>query len=223
MCAKPEVVIGNNVVSDHTDVKHSCQAPLPMTDRPYHHGNLRTALLEQAARTVRQHGVDELSLRELARQVGVSHSAPRRHFADLQALHTALAEDGFVRLGDELRTAIERAGPDFAVRLRAAAAAYIRFATSEAAMLELMFATKQHENTRTLHDATDLAFAPLLELIREGQAAGVLDQGNPERVGLLLFATVQGIAALVTSGIIQTEQVDELVADANAHFLRTGL
>jgi AcrR family transcriptional regulator len=193
-----------------------------VTDRPYHHGSLRTALLEQAARTVREHGVEELSLRELARQVGVSHSAPRRHFADLQALHTALAEDGFMRLGGELRTAIEAAGPDFSARLRAAAAAYIRFATSEAALLELMFANKQHENARTLHEATERAFAPLLGLICEGQAAGVLDQGDPERVGLLLFATVQGIASLVTSGIIQAEQVDELVADANAHFLKTG-
>jgi AcrR family transcriptional regulator len=194
-----------------------------VTERPYHHGNLRTALLVQAARTVREHGVEELSLRELARQVGVSHSAPRRHFADLQALYTALAEDGFVRLGDQLRTAIQDAGPDFAARLRAAAAAYIGFATGEAALLELMFASKQHEHARTLHEATERAFAPLLELICEGQAAGVLDQGNPERVGLLLFATVQGIASLVTSGIIQPEQVDELVADANAHFLRTGL
>jgi AcrR family transcriptional regulator len=193
-----------------------------VTDRPYHHGNLRTALLEQAARTVREQGVEELSLRELARQVGVSHSAPRRHFADLQALYTALAEDGFARLGEQLRTAIQAAGPDFAARLRAAASAYICFATSEAALLELMFASKQHENAQTLHEATERAFAPLVDLICEGQAAGVLDQGNPERVGLLLFATVQGIASLVTSGIIQAEQVDELVSDASAHFLRTG-
>jgi len=202
---------------------NSGQTQRAATERPYHHGHLRTALLEQAARTVREQGVEELSLRELARQVGVSHSAPRRHFADLQALYTALAEDGFVRLGDQLRTAIEEAGPEFAARLRAAAAAYIRFATSEAALLELMFASKQHENARKLHEATERAFAPMLDLIYEGQAAGVLDQVNPERVGLLLFATVQGIASLVTSGIIQAGQVDELVSDASAHFLRTGL
>ena len=65
-----------------------------VTPRPYHHGNLRAALLESAERTLSQSGASELSLRELARQVGVSHAAPRRHFADKQALLDALAEDG---------------------------------------------------------------------------------------------------------------------------------
>ena len=53
-----------------------------MAERPYHHGNLRTALLDAAERTMRDRGVQDLSLRELARDVGVSHGAPRRHFAD---------------------------------------------------------------------------------------------------------------------------------------------
>jgi AcrR family transcriptional regulator len=193
-----------------------------VTDRPYHHGNLRTALLEQAARTVREHGADELSLRELARQVGVSHSAPRRHFADLQALRAALAEAGFVRLGAELRAAVDAAGPDFGARLQSTAAAYIRFATEEAALLELMFASKQHEQSATLHETAERAFAVMLDLIGEGQAAGVLDQGDLERVGLVLFATMQGIAALVTSGMVDADQVDELVNDANALFLRNA-
>jgi len=193
-----------------------------VTDRPYHHGNLRTALLEQAARTVREHGADELSLRELARQVGVSHSAPRRHFADLQALRAALAEAGFARLGAELSNAVDAAGPDFAGRLQATASAYIRFATDEAALLELMFASKHHEQSAKTQETAERAFAVILELIREGQAAGILDQGDPERVGKLLFATVQGIAALVMSWMVEATQVDELVSDATALFLRAA-
>ncbi len=191
-----------------------------MADRRYHHGSLRTALLQRAEQTVREHGADQLSLRELARQVGVSHSAPRRHFADLQALRTALAEAGFGRLGAELREAVDQTGPGFADRLHATAAAYVRFATRDAALLELMFASKQHEPSGRLHQASERAFAVILDLIREGQAAGVLEQGNPERVGLVLFATVQGIAALVSSGMVPAEQVDDLVSDANALFLR---
>jgi AcrR family transcriptional regulator len=171
---------------------------------------------------VREHGADGLSLRELARQVGVSHSAPRRHFADLQALRAALAEAGFVRLGAELRAAVDAAGPDFGARLRSTAAAYVRFATEEAALLELMFASKQHEQSATLHETAERAFAVMLDLIREGQAAGVLDEGDLERVGLVLFATMQGIAALVTSGMVDADQVDELVNDANALFLRSA-
>jgi AcrR family transcriptional regulator len=191
-----------------------------MSERPYHHGNLRTALLEQAERTVRERGVQALSLRELAREVGVSHGAPRRHFPDRQALLDALAEAGFERLGAELRAARERAGEDFQARLQATAAAYIRFATRDAALLELMFAGKHRDQAGALHEAAERAFAVLLELIEQGQAEGALDAGEPERVGLVLFATIQGIAALVSAGIVEAEQLDELLADAAAHFLR---
>ncbi|MEW2235322.1 helix-turn-helix domain-containing protein, partial [Streptomyces sp. NPDC024062] len=65
--------------------------------RPYHHGNLRTDLLDAAERSLRAHGAEQLSLRDLARDVGVSHAAPRRHFADRRALLDALAESGFTR------------------------------------------------------------------------------------------------------------------------------
>src|ERR1700709_1670774 len=112
------------------------------SDRPYHHGNLRTALLAAAERTVRERGVQALSLRELARDVGVSHGAPRRHFPDRQALLDALAETGFARAVAVRRRAIEGAGERFDARLQATAAAYVRFATRDPALLELMFAGK---------------------------------------------------------------------------------
>ena len=191
-----------------------------MDERPYHHGNLRTALLAQAERTVRDRGVQDLSLRELAREVGVSHGAPRRHFPDRQALLDALAETGFERLGAELRDAVERAGGDFPARLAATATAYIRFATRDPALLELMFAGKHREPAGTLHAAAERAFSVLFELIQQGQADGILESGEPERVGLVLFATVQGIAALVTGGMVDAGQLDELVDDSIAHFLR---
>ena len=83
-----------------------------------------------------------------------------------------------------------------------------------------MFAGKHREQSGALHEAADRAFSVLLELIEQGQADGALEPGEPERVGLVLFATIQGIAALVTGGMIGAEQLDELVADAIAHFLR---
>jgi AcrR family transcriptional regulator len=191
-----------------------------VSERPYHHGSLRAALLAQAERTVRERGAGALSLRELAREVGVSHAAPRRHFPDRQALLDALAETGFARLGAELRSAVEGAGERFEPRLQATAAAYVRFATRDAALLELMFAGKHREPSGALHEAAERAFSILLELIEQGQADGILEAGEPERVGLVLFATIQGIATLVTGGMVQPEQVDELVADAISHFLR---
>jgi AcrR family transcriptional regulator len=191
-----------------------------MVERPYHHGNLRTALLAQAQQTVRERGVGELSLRELARDVGVSHAAPRRHFPDRQALLDALAVAGFDRLGAELRAAMAGAGDSFQDRLQATAGAYIQFAIEDAELLDLMFAGKHRESADMLVEAADRAFAVLFELIIQGQADGALEPGDPERVGLVLFATVQGLAALVTSGMVEAAQLNWLLPDAIAHFLR---
>lgn len=193
-----------------------------MSERPYHHGNLRAALLEAAERTVRQRGVQALSLRELARDVGVSHGAPRRHFPDRQALLDALAEAGFLRLGEELARAAAAAGEEFEPRLRAVAAAYVRFATDDAALLELMFAGKHREDADAdgLREAAERAFAVMLGLIEQGQREGALPQGEPERVGLVLFATVQGIAAMITAGLVDPALREELLGDASDAFLR---
>jgi AcrR family transcriptional regulator len=191
-----------------------------MTERRYHHGNLRAALLEQAERTVRERGVSHLSLRELAREVGVSHAAPRRHFPDRQALLDALAQAGFARLGAALRAASDGTGGDFPTRLQATATAYIRFATANPALLELMFAGKHPDQSGAVSEAADAAFGLMLELIEQGQSDGFLAAGEPERVGLVLFATIQGIAALIAGGMVAPEQLDGLVADSVAHFLR---
>jgi AcrR family transcriptional regulator len=187
--------------------------------RPYHHGNLRAALLAQAGRALREQGLDGLSLRELARQVGVSHAAPRRHFADRQSLLDALAESGWVRLGAEVRAAVQRAGTDYEARLRASARAYVRFATRDAALLELMFAGGRGREIAALQEASGHAFSALVELIQEGQARDVLEPGDPERMALLLFATTQGIAALVNAGIVPPKRLDRLVSDAIGRFL----
>jgi AcrR family transcriptional regulator len=214
--------MANNVVDDNNDVNGNTlrYAAAEMTERPYHHGNLRAELLEDAQRVVRENGVDALSLRELARRAGVSHAAPRRHFADRQALLAALAEAGFARLGSELRAAAEGVEGGFDARLRAVAQAYIHFAIDDAALLELMFAGKHGPGGEALHDVAEDAMAVMLGVIAEGQAEGAIEPGEPERVGLVLFATIQGIAALIASGMVAADQLDELVGDAVSQFLR---
>lgn len=189
-----------------------------MADRPYHHGNLRAVLLDAAERTLREQGLDRLSLRELARQAGVSHAAPRRHFADRRALLDALAETGFARLGDRMRAAIEGAGPDVEAQLHAAATAYIRFAVDDGPLLDLMFANKNADPPAAPPEGALRLFGLVGELIVRGQRAGALPPGDPERLRLLLVATLQGIAALVTSGRAPAEQTGALVADAVALF-----
>jgi AcrR family transcriptional regulator len=185
------------------------------TPRPYHHGNLRSELLSCAERALREGGLAQLSLRDLARQAGVSHAAPRRHFADKQALLDALAQDGFERLGDELRTAMDAAGDGFDARLGALARAYVRFATRHAALLELMFASKHRPDaTDSLRAAGEAAFAAPLSLITEGQASGAVVADDSEAVATVAWATVQGLATIANAGLLDEAALDGLVAGA---------
>jgi AcrR family transcriptional regulator len=189
-------------------------------DRPYHHGHLRATLLAEAERTLSEDGIEALSLRELARRAGVSHAAPRRHFADRQALLDALAEAGFTRLAGEVRAAIDDADGDYPARLRAAATAYVRFAIRDAALTELMFAAKNTADSPGPREAATRLFAVIGDLIGQGQHAGTLPPGDPYRLQLLLGATLQGIATLVTSGRIPPGQAGTLITDTIALFTR---
>ena len=181
--------------------------------RPYHHGNLRAELLARAEETLAEQGVASLSLRELARQTGVSHAAPRRHFAGKQALLDALAEDGFERLRAELRDAIDAAGDDLADRLLAFARAYVRFATEHAALLELMFAGKHRPGAERLGEAARRAFAAPLALIDEGQAAGEVVPGDPDRVAIVVLSALHGLAALANNQMVDADALDEVVPE----------
>lgn len=192
-------------------------------ERPYHHGSLRDALLSVAEQTLREQGQDELSLRELAREIGVSHAAPRRHFRDRQALLDALAITGFERLGAQLEAATEAADGDFTARLRAAVVTFVRFATRDAALLELMFSTKHRDGAEDVREAAGAAFSPLPGLIEQGRAEGLLAADTSEQAGIVLLATVQGIATLINGGMVEAARLDELVDAAVEQFLRGNL
>jgi len=192
------------------------------TLRPYHHGNLRAALLDAAERALERDGARELSLRELARELRVSHSAPRRHFADKQALLDALAEGGFAQLEAALAPAGEG---DLVTRMRVLGRAYVRFAAEHAALLELMYARKHHPDAApALREGAARAFAAPLALVVDAQAAGEIVAGETQEVGRLVWATLHGIAALSASGLLGGPDVDlDAVVDGAVQRLLLGL
>ncbi|MEU3392834.1 TetR/AcrR family transcriptional regulator [Streptomyces albidoflavus] len=190
--------------------------------RPYHHGNLRADLLDAAERSLRAHGAEQLSLRDLARDVGVSHAAPRRHFADRRALLDALAESGFMRLGEELRAAVNEIDDeyDLPARLHAFASAYVRFATENAALTGLMNSSKHRPGATAVAEAAAAAFGQISELIEDGQQRGELEGDDPEETGLVIYATVLGITSMLNSGMIEAARLEGLVSTAVTQFLR---
>lgn len=186
----------------------------------YHHGDLRAALLTRAEQTLREKGLGALSLRELARDLGVSNAAPSRHFKDKQALLDALALAGFDHLIGAL-VASQQSGESFADRVRALAGAYADFAAVNAELLDMMYAAK---HASAASDALVVAGSRLgevpLALIAEGQRAGEVRAGAPESLGLVVFAAVHGYAGLVASGVIPPEMAEIGLDHVIDHLLR---
>jgi AcrR family transcriptional regulator len=193
-----------------------------MADRRYHHGDLRAALLAQAEATLRVSGVDGLSLRELAREVGVSHGAPRRHFDDKAALLEALVAEGFRRLGSELAASAETDGRAFNVVLKDVAVSYVRFAADNPALVDLMSGSRYlADASDALVRARDLSFAPVRSLVEAAQSTGDLAPGDVRRIGTLMFATLHGLATMANNKMIDPLD-DQLISDAVDSML-TGL
>lgn len=150
-----------------------------MPVRPYHHGDLRSALLASAERTLLEKGVAALSLRELARDVGVSHAAPGRHFKDKQALVDALALTGFERMTKEL-TAADTPDLPLEARLTELARTYVHFAVSNAELLEVMYSRKHDADiSEQLRAAVDGTTTQFVQVVIDAQERGEVIPGAP--------------------------------------------
>ncbi|MGW1049509.1 TetR/AcrR family transcriptional regulator [Streptomyces sp. NPDC001118] len=191
--------------------------------RPYHHGDLRAALLKSAERTLRDKGAGALSLRELARDIGVSHAAPGRHFKDKQALLDALALDGYERLNRALAAAALHPGLDFEERMTALARAYLGFAVENPELLELMFARKHDpDSSDRLAAAVDQSLGSLTRMIADAQERGEIVPGDPERITMVAAASLHGLAALIASCALDAEEAMNGLAE-HVHLLLNGL
>jgi AcrR family transcriptional regulator len=192
-----------------------------MKARPYHHGDLRSTLLALAEDTLRDRGPAELSLRELAREAGVSPAAPSRHFKTKQALLDALALDGFQRLTAALDSSLEQAGDSFGHRLAALARTYLAFATANTALLDLMYGRKHDPDaTAELVAATHRLKNLATDLIETGQRRGEVRPGQVERQSVPLLVALQGLTALALTGGFTSEQLEEGVDETIAFILR---
>jgi AcrR family transcriptional regulator len=182
--------------------------------RPYHHGNLREALLRAAEERLVADGVQDISLRELSRELGVSHTSPRRHFADKQALLDALALRGFERFDDVLARATRQRGQNFKTRLTKLARAYVGFALKHPALLNLMFEAKHRPDApRELLEASEKAFAHAHATFAEGQAAGEVVPGDPWRLSIVVFSALLGLISISTDGKFKGVSLDHLTGE----------
>lgn len=170
-------------------------------ERPYHHGDLREALLSAAEAELREKGVEGFTLRGCAKRAGVSHAAPAHHFRDANGLLTALAERGFRRFVETQRRRQAVASPEPREQYVASGLGYIDFALTEPALFRLMFSSQRIDfDQEGLHSAGEAGFN---KLVREVAAVTGHDPEREEAAMTDVVASwsiVHGLADLLQSG-----------------------
>lgn len=146
-----------------------------ITSKSYHHGNLRAELLDSAIEQLREVAVEDLSLRALARAIGVSQTAPYRHFSDKGELLAAMATRGYQNLLRALREAGETAGDCPSDQLIAFAHAYVDYAASNPQLFKLMFGPAVQPTARypELREASRETFQLVQEILHRGIELGI--------------------------------------------------
>ena len=173
---------------------------LPKTVKPYHHGDLKNALVMAGIDLLETQGLPGLSLRAIAAAVGVSHTAPKNHFGSLRGMLTAIGIEGFHRHAAFMRQGVDAASGQKA-RQQAAMEGYVRFALTHPHLFELMFSPLYCDYANTdLKQAAKASYDVLSDV-----SVGLdWDKANApdgqRRTEMMLWSLVHGYAKLRLSG-----------------------
>lgn len=169
------------------------------TQKSYHHGNLRAELLDTAIEQLREVGTEDLSLRALARAIGVSQTAPYRHFADKGELLAAMATRGYRDLLSALREAGDQAGDCPREQLAAFAHTYVNYAADNPQLFKLMFGPAVQPTRRypELRDASRDTFALVQSILQHGVDQGIFRSADDiAYLANAAWSSIYGLATL---------------------------
>jgi AcrR family transcriptional regulator len=164
--------------------------------RPYHHGDLRRALVDAAQRILEAEGPTALSLRAVAREAGVSPAAPYHHFKDKGELLDAVADEGWHRLNEVMKAAREKAGSARA-GMAALGVAYVCFARDNPALYRVMYKRSRDKEALPahLHDNDDSAYCRTRDCLVEA-GADPKDEIGLELATIAAWCAAHGLAEL---------------------------
>jgi AcrR family transcriptional regulator len=180
----------------------------------YHHGDLKNTLIDVALEHIARMGARALSLREVARSAGVSHTAAYRHFVNKESLLVAIAEQGFRLLSDALSAAIQADADDPAAALQASGVAYVEFGVRHPEHLQIMFGglIACPQDYPTLLAASKEAYELLAATVSEGLRQGRLRGAEARMVALTSWALVHGLTQLIAGGQLRSNSGQNLSA-----------
>jgi AcrR family transcriptional regulator len=173
---------------------------VPASGSPYHHGDLRAALVRAALELLEEGGATELSLRAVARRAGVAPSAPYRHYADRDALLSAVAAVGYRELAQSLGEV--HPSPTTPDDLAAVAVAYVQFALQRPALFRVMFGEPCDRDSEERIAAT-AAISAYVDAIVQRAFPGT----DPEGLSTGVWALVHGLAFLHLDGKLDNSDV----------------
>ncbi|MCE2988271.1 MAG: TetR/AcrR family transcriptional regulator [Phenylobacterium sp.] len=163
--------------------------------RPYHHGDLRRALVEAGRRLLEAEGGADLSLRAVAREAGVSPAAPYHHFRDKSELLDALAFEGWDQLAEQMRAALAEAAPG-RDRLVTLGVAYVRFSRMNPAIYRVMFNCSQSHETMPEKLRDEGAYRLVCDTLIES-GIDPRDEIGLELAAVAIWCAAHGVAEMV--------------------------
>lgn len=191
----------------------------------YHHGDLRTALIEAALEIIDEFGPQGLTIRKVAHRAGVSHAAPYRHFPDKDDLILAVVERGFELLDEEMDRARSAAGDDPLAQFAASGEAYLSFAMGYPAYYRVMFsgdllASKGNE---ALRHTSAASFVRMIDDLRMAQDMGIVRQGDPTLQAISIVSTVHGFVSLANDNRLNHLYGDSYTPEQVKDFVITAI
>lgn len=189
----------------------------------YHHGDLRSALITEAAVMIAEDGAASVTMREIGRRLGVSRAAPYRHFSDKAELLVAVAATGFQCLNRRLQ-AIDAGAPDSSVeRIRRMGEEYVRFALENRAHYRLMYGREAlaRQDFPELREAANALFEHLVAVIQAHQSGGRIKRQDPRAQAYIAWSAVHGLASLLIDGQIKAAvDIDALIRQTTETLLQ---
>lgn len=167
--------------------------------KPYHHGELREALVTAGRRLLEERGLRGFTLRECARRAAVSHAAPAHHFASIDDLLAEIATRGYQELVVAMSAEAHRSGGDAAARLVGQGVGYMAFAAANPVLFQVMFSREANRfETPELAEASRSAYRLLRDAVEAviGQAPADVK----ERMADFTWAAIHGFITLVLEG-----------------------
>lgn len=179
--------------------------------KPYHHGDLQQEILSAAQLLLEETSISALSIRAVAKKVGVSHTAPYRHFKDKESLLAGIAAISFDELSFKMSEAVALHPGDPTAQLKEAGYCYFNMVKTKPQSVQLMFGDilPCDDTYPDLRTSGDMAFDGLKHLIEEGQSTGEFALGEVDLLALTFWSCIHGFSLLVAGG-----HVEETVSSA---------